>query len=195
MTDDTINAPAAADDDKEQNWASRHAFPRGDLTVLAYLERRVAAASCDASIVAVCCLFIFLSFGPLTPMTDAWVGWLAAAVVAAYALLETFTGVTPGKRMFGLAVRSAALATPPLSSLVVRSLVKLVPVFLFVPVLFASHPLALLAIVYLFVTGGSIAIACCYMFMMRRGKTLFDAVSGTVVAVTPLAPKPRPVGE
>src|SRR5262249_18614265 len=69
--------------------------------------RRVWAAVVDAAVVAVCCLILYQAFRPFSHGLPPWLWGPAAGVLALEAVVELLTGVTPGKWLLGLAVRSA----------------------------------------------------------------------------------------
>ena len=145
------------------------------------LGRRVYAAGIDMAIVGLCGGALFLSFNPVFGTLHPWIWRPAAVVLALLAIVELSTGITPGKSLSGLTLRTRGGVRPPLWSLVLRGAVRLAPVGVFLLSLRAGDPTVWMFIVQALIVIVGCYLTACYMALWRRGTTMFDAVSGTIV--------------
>jgi uncharacterized RDD family membrane protein YckC len=147
----------------------------------AALERRAWAAGCDVTILSVCGLGLFLAFGPVTLLRDARV-WVPCAVILGLVVtVELLTGVTPGKWLAGLSVRRPDGSRPAVGALIVRGMVRLLPVWIFAASLVVRDELASGVLCVVAACAGICYIPATYIQVMRTGRTPFDAVGGTAV--------------
>jgi uncharacterized RDD family membrane protein YckC len=145
------------------------------------LERRVSAAAIDMAVVGLCCGALFLSFNPVFASPHPWIWKPAAAVLALLAILEILIGVTAGKALTGLTLRTRDGARPALWSRALRGAVRLAPVGVFLLSLRAADQMAWMFIVQALIVIVGCYLTVCYMALWRRGTTMFDAVAGTIV--------------
>ena len=145
------------------------------------LERRVYAAGIDTAAVGLCCGALFLSFNPVFGSPHPWIWKPAAVVLALLAISELSPGITPGKWLSGLTLRTRAGARPVLWSLALRGSVRLAPVGVFLLSLRAADQMAWMFIVQALIVVVGCYLTVCYMTLWRRGTTMFDAVAGTIV--------------
>ena len=141
-------------------------------------ERRFVAASIDTPLMALCCAGLLHSHGLLADAPRPIFAWPSAVVLGLMFAVEALTGVTPGKLGTGLTLRGRGGARPPVWRLVLRAVVKYLPVAVFVASLWADSLLLLLA-------AATLAIAyipLCYLPIVRTGGTFFDMVAGTTLA-------------
>jgi hypothetical protein len=145
------------------------------------LERRLWAAATDMAVVLACCAALAYAFSPLATSARPWLWRPAAILLAAYAAVEFFTGLTLGKLLARLRVRRAADgARPQLWMLAARAAIKYLPVVALVPSFFTRGDT--------FVVIGAVAftlavaeVQACYLAIMRTGMTAFDHAVGTRV--------------
>jgi uncharacterized RDD family membrane protein YckC len=145
------------------------------------LARRVYAAGIDIAIVGLCCGALFLSFNPVFGSTHPWIWRPAAVVLAVLAIVEIVTGITPGKRLSGLSLRTPDGKRPALWSIVVRGVVRWVPVGLFLLSLRTDDRMTWMFILQVLIVLIGCYLTICYMTLWRRGTTMFDAIAGTTV--------------
>src|SRR4051812_10427583 len=148
------------------------------------LAKRATAAVIDMSIIGVLCLVLLWAMGLAEPPRIN-VARVAAALLGLIAAAEMFTGRTVGKSFSGLMVRARTGTRASMPALVVRGVVRLLPVALFLPALFARSPMT-----NLLWWGGSMTLACCYvatayLTLMRTQTTPFDSASGTLTFEKP----------
>lgn len=162
----------------------------GDLAVPPLLERRLWAAGIDMVVVVICCAALMQSFNPLSSGTHPWL-WIPAAVVLSLsAATELLTGISPGKWLFGLAVRAKDGRPAPLARLMLRGFIRLLPVIVF---LLSLAPNDLDAHMVLAAAALAIALCyfpACYIMLMRKAATPFDGIAGTVIVRAGRAGKP-----
>src|SRR5690606_21658822 len=108
--------------------------------------------------------------------------WLAAAMVLLLvAATELLTGVTPGKRLTGLRVSRPDSTPPPISSLLIRGALRLLPLAILLLALPASSTTTHLAA---FTVSGTIAtcyLCAAYLTFIRHNLSPFDLAAGTEV--------------
>jgi uncharacterized RDD family membrane protein YckC len=143
------------------------------------LTRRVYAAGIDIAIVGLCCGALFLSFNPVfgSPYPRIWRP--AAIVLALFAVVEIVTGITPGKWLTGLALRTRDGQRPPLWWLVLRGIARLLPVGMFLLTLRISDRMTWMLLLQILIVLIGCYLTICYMTLWRRGSTMFDAIAGT----------------
>jgi hypothetical protein len=97
-------------------------------------------------------------------------------------LLELLTGFTLGKLFFHLSIRRFRdpSQSPPLWSLLLRGLVRLLPVLIFLPALLVADNMLTLLIWSISLAMVLCYLTTCYLILMRKGRTLFDLAAGTV---------------
>ena len=144
------------------------------------LERRMYAAGIDVALVGLCCGALFLSFNPVFGSPHPWLWRPAAVVLAVVALVEIVTGVTPGKWMTGLSLRTRDGRRPPIWSLMLRGVVRLAPVAVFLLSLRAADQMAWMLVLQVLIVVIGSYLTVCYMTLWRRGGTMFDVLAGTV---------------
>jgi hypothetical protein len=147
----------------------------------AVIAARANAAAVDMGIVGVLCAMLMwavLLANAHHPTLD----WIAGISLAAVMLLELLTGLTLGKRLFHLSIRrfQNPSQTPPLWSLLIRGMVRLLPVMIFLISLLVADNLISLLIWSISLAMVICYLATCYLILMRRGRTLFDLAAGTV---------------
>ena len=144
------------------------------------LERRMSAAGIDVAVVGLCCGALFLSFNPVFGSRHPWIWRPAAVVLAIVGAVEIFTGVTPGKWVAGLSLRTREGRRPPIWALALRGVVRLTPVGIFLLSLRASDQMAWMLVLQILIVLVGCYLTVCYMTLWRRGNTMFDALAGTV---------------
>lgn len=142
------------------------------------MPRRLTAAGIDVVLVTLCCLPFLRS--PDAPLHYTRLSTIAAVLLAVYAAVEIFTGITPGKLLSGLTVRRDA-GRPGVLSKVMRGLVRLLPVGVFLLSLVASQEMVVLTIYAATFTVVSLQVIANYYLLMRARLSLYDAVAGTRV--------------
>jgi len=145
------------------------------------LERRLLAACCDAAVWGGCWLLLFRSFS--RPADERSLPlWGAAATILLLAVgTELLTGLAPGKWLTGLRVCRSDSTPPPISSLLIRGALRLLPLAILLLALPASSTTTHLAA---FTTAGTIAtcyLCAAYLTFIRRGLSPFDLAAGTEV--------------
>lgn len=146
------------------------------------LARRVYAAGIDMGVVGLCCGALFLSFNPVFGESHPWIWRPAAMVLAILSVVEIATGLTPGKWISGLALRTLdGSRRPPIWSLALRGIVRLAPVGVFLLSLRTADRMAWMFILQILIVLVGCYLTICYMTLWRRGRTMFDAVAGTMV--------------
>lgn len=156
------------------------------MTPMVDLDRRIYAAAVDLLIVLAASAAIGLSVNPINPSPVRAV-WLSALVVLAmYSIVELFTGRSIGKRLFGFTLTCTDGGQPTLAQFVVRGIIRLFPVAMMLGAsLIRSIDFYYFAAVVTFILAACYFPAC-YISIMRRGVTIFDALAGTrVVRLNP----------
>jgi hypothetical protein len=112
--------------------------------------------------------------------------WIAGILLAAAMLLELLTGLTLGKLFFHLSLRRFVNPTqsPPLWSLLLRGLIRLLPVLIFLPALLVTDNMLTLLIWLISLAMVICYLTTCYLTLLRRGRTLFDLAAGTVAILS-----------
>jgi uncharacterized RDD family membrane protein YckC len=145
------------------------------------LERRLYAAMIDMVVVGVCCGALFLSFNPVFGSPHRWIWTPAAIVLALVALAEIISGITPGKRLSGLTLRTRDGLRPPIWAFMLRGVVRLLPIAIFLLTLRTADRMTWMFILQILIVVVGCYLTVCYMTLWRRGTTMFDAVAGTMV--------------
>jgi hypothetical protein len=155
--------------------------PSTSAPTLAAIVLRAKAAVFDMCIVGALCATLMWSL-VLSNTHHPALYWISGVLLAAVMLLELPTGFTLGKLFYHLSIRRFhnPSQSPPLWSLLIRGMVRLLPVLVFFPSLIVTDN-----ILSLLIWSISLAIVICYMttcylILMRRGRTLFDLAAGTV---------------
>lgn len=169
-----------------------------DLTAGRFLERRLGAAVWDLTLLSILFVAIIWAFGPHVTGVQApgahaaraaraveprhpWVGGAAAAILAAFAAAELFTGLTPGKKLMGLSVRRRDGGPAPVWSLIIRGMLRLLPVALLIFGQLTPDPIDSLWICGATLIAFGCYIPACYILLMKTGRSLFDAAANTIV--------------
>jgi uncharacterized RDD family membrane protein YckC len=148
---------------------------------LRILERRIKAACCDAVLWGGCWLVLQRSFSRPAEDRPVLLWGAAAAVLLLVAGAELFTGVTPGKWLTGLRVRRADGTAAPITSLLIRGSLRLLPLAILLLALPATSTTAYLIA---FTVSGTIATCfgcAAYLTFIRHGLSPFDLASKTQV--------------
>jgi uncharacterized RDD family membrane protein YckC len=159
----------------------RHRHLDATTVVAPNLQRRLYAAAVDIAIVGLCCGALFLSFNPVFGSPHPWIWKPGVVVLAIVFATEIFTGITPGKRLSGLTLRTRDGARPAPWSLALRGLVRLAPVGIFLLSLRTTDQTGWMFILQVLIVLVGCYLTVCYMTLWRRGSTMFDAVAGTMV--------------
>ena len=151
---------------------------------VAPLAARANAAMVDIAVVGgiASLVYWFAAFAEPARPNAAW-GFVV--VLGLLALVEMFSGVTIGKLMFHLSVRTADGRPPPVIRLIWRALVRWMPVTVFMPSVLVKNQLTGLSIVLAALIVACSYVATCYLLLVRKDKTLFDAAAGTIVIGRP----------
>ena len=113
---------------------------------------------------------------------------VAAALLLAVAATELLTGLTPGKWLTGLRVRSPAGAAPTQLRLLLRGVLRLLPLAILLAALPAASAMAYLAA---FLIAGAVTLSylsAAYLSFIRHNLSPFDLAAGTVVARRAVSP-------
>jgi uncharacterized RDD family membrane protein YckC len=148
--------------------------------VLADLVLRANAAVVDMGIVGVCCMGVYWC-GVYSDPPRTVLAWGFGGVLIVWTVVEMLTGVTIGKAAFGLTIRAADGPRAPMWRLIVRALIRAIPVVVFIPSVLVRNTLVSLAICLGAATLAVEYLAVCYLLILRKKKTLFDAAARTIV--------------
>ena len=146
-------------------------------------ERRLTSLTIDSLLLIALCVPLLLRFaGPLGYIAaPLWIG--AAALLSLTFMIESVTGITPGKALTGLRICREDGSVAPIPTLAMRTAMKAAPFTLFVLGLLATSPLAdILCWSAAIVT--QIYATLYYFAMARRDRSAFDLPLKTVIVRT-----------
>lgn len=146
-----------------------------------WLERRLSASGVDMLFYAVCCGALFYCFNALSRVGDPRIWIPAAALLGLASALELFAGLTPGKWLFGWSVRLPDGGRPPLWRLMLRGVLKLLPIAIFLASLRTSDPGLQSTLIAIAGTVAMCYFPAYYITLVRRRQNVFDILAGTAV--------------
>ncbi len=149
---------------------------------LQQLERRLVAASADALLWGGGWYALVRTAAVPAEERNLLIALPAATILLAVAAGELLTGLTPGKWLTGLRVRSPEGAAPTQPRLLLRGVLRLLPLAILLTALPAASAIAYLAA---FLFAGTVTLSylsAAYLSFIRHNLSPFDLAAGTVVA-------------
>src|SRR4051812_39570806 len=144
------------------------------------LATRATAAVVDMTLVGLICFGVQWAIRLADPPKRT-AALVFAAGLGLLLLIEMLTGWSLGKAVAGLSVRGRM----GVASLVIRAIVRWVPVLIFLPSIFVQNGL-----LSLLIWGIALTLVCCYvatayLTLVRSGKSPFDMAGRTEVVPAP----------
>jgi hypothetical protein len=172
LTTPPRRADTARREQMSQNFPISRALDQHNVQ-LAPLVQRANAAAIDMALIGLFCFGLEWSMR-VAEHRMTTLAIVCGAILAVVAAIEMLSGWTIGKSFYGLSIRTGGNVRPAAYRVILRGLVRWLPVFIFLPSLFlANDMLALL------LWGISLTAVCCYICMayltlVRSGVTPFD---------------------
>lgn len=140
---------------------------------LAWLQRRLIPSVIDAGFYGACCAGILSADDSILRMP-------AATLMIAGALLEAFSGLSPGKLLCGWRVRMPDHARPAIWRLMIRAVARLSPIGVALLSLLVDDRLLRWQIVAGAAMLGLCFLAATYITIVRWRQTAVDRLAGTM---------------
>jgi hypothetical protein len=147
---------------------------------MAPLAKRATAAVIDMALIGVLC-FALLWATRLSEPPRVQIARTLGAVLGLVAGIEMLSGWSAGKHSSRLIVRNNRGIRASMIALIIRGIVRWLPVALFLPALVARDNLMSLVWWGISMTAACCYVATAYLTLMRSQTTPFDTASGTVV--------------